>query len=103
MVTRKQIQDAYLLSTFSLCATVCAACALIYLRFVDADVLTLIVIFPIFVGFFCFSFVSLKRARTLARELSLEGSMVTPPVHQIDPLFRSAFLPTAERPPRPIL
>jgi hypothetical protein len=40
MPKRKQIQDTYMLSTFFLCATACACCAPLYLRFVDADVLT---------------------------------------------------------------
>jgi hypothetical protein len=39
MPKRKQIQDACMLSTFFLCATACACCALLYLRVVDADML----------------------------------------------------------------
>lgn len=102
MVKRKQIQDAYMLSTFSLCATVCACCVLLYLRFIDADVLTLIGVFVIYVAFFRFSYVSLKRARALARELSIAGSIAPLPVCQPDSVFSSVSLPTPERPPRSI-
>jgi uncharacterized membrane protein YfcA len=100
MLKKKQIQDAYMLSTFFLCATVCACFALLYLRFVDADVLTLFGVFFIYVAVYCFSFVSLKHARTLARELSIEGSIVSPPLHQADSVFSSVSLPGPERPPR---
>ena len=102
MVKRKQVQDAYILSTFSLCATVCAACSLIYLRFVDADVLILFGAFVIYLAVYLFSYKSLIRARALARKISIEGSIIAPQVPQVDPLFSSVSLPASERPPRPI-
>lgn len=102
MVKRKQVQDAYRLTTFFLCATVCAACSLIFLRFVDAHVLILFDVLVIYCAVYCLSFASLKRARALAHELSIEGSIITRLVRQADPLFSSVSLPASERPPRPI-
>lgn len=100
MVTAKQVQLAYVHSAFVMGATVLACFALIYLRFVDADVLTLSGVFFVYLAAFRFSFVSLKRARALAGELSIEGSVVSPTLRSADRPFDSASLPTSERPPR---
>jgi hypothetical protein len=100
MLKRKQIHDAYLLSLLFWFAAVCAACLAIYLRFVNADVLTLMGVSLIYAAVFVLSFVSMKRARELARGLAIAGSIGSHPDRDAPARFSNASLPASEPPPR---
>jgi hypothetical protein len=100
MVTAKQVKIAHLQSRFLLCVTVCVCFALLYLRFVDADVVTLFGVFFLYFTTFGFTYKLFKRARTLASQLSIRGALDTSPLRPADPLFHSTSLPSPERPPR---